>query len=156
MSMQCMDNCHHWRPESSDILGSPETGWLQMVVSHSVGAGNQTWCPLWEQQVLLSPEPSLYPLFLFLFTCACGWGSEYTQVSTEARTGCLSDVLELELLSRLWAVWCRCWELNPGPLKEQPVLLTNDSSPHPELWSLYVEPVPNLFRPHLATWQPLF
>jgi hypothetical protein len=36
---------------------------LQRVVGPPVGAGNQNWSPLQEQQVLLTAEPSLQPHF---------------------------------------------------------------------------------------------
>lgn len=32
----------------------------------------------------------------------------------------------------LWTIQCRCWELNPGPLQEQWVLMTSEQSLHPQ------------------------
>ena len=41
---------------------------LGMVVSHQMGAGNQTSGPLEEQQVFLTSEPSGKPLIFFFFS----------------------------------------------------------------------------------------
>ena len=43
--------------------------------------------------------------------------------------------LGLELQMLVSAI--RCWELNPGPLEEQQVLLTNEPSLQSLVWSLF-------------------
>ena len=46
----------------------------------------------------------------------------------------VSEALELELLTDSCKLPCRCWELNPGPLEEQLVLLTTEPPlSHPSL-----------------------
>jgi hypothetical protein len=39
----------------------------------------------------------------------------------------MSDPLELELKDSC-ELLCRCWDLNSGPLEDQPVLLTTEQS----------------------------
>lgn len=38
-----------------------------------------------------------------------------------------------------WELQCRCWELNMGPLEEQPAILPTELSLHPQLFFIYGE-----------------
>ena len=53
----------------------------------------------------------------------------------------ISDPLELELAGG-WEPQCWCWQSNPGPLGEQPVVLTTCAvSPAPCALSVCAEPL---------------
>ena len=47
-----------------------------------------------------------------------------------------SDLLELELQTYGYELPYGCWELNPGPLEEQPMLSTTGAPLHPHIGSL--------------------
>ena len=46
------------------------------------------------------------------------------------------DLLELELQIDSYELPCGCWEVNPGPLEEQPVFLTTEQSLQPQIPSI--------------------
>jgi hypothetical protein len=78
--------------------------------------------PSEEQSVLLTAEPSLQPLIFYIFIfILC------------AMVFCLHVCLYEGIGSHVTGVKDKyeCWELNLGPLEEQPVLLTAEPSLQP-------------------------
>ena len=78
--------------------------------------------------------------YMLWYECAC-------LVCTQARTGHwtagtgITDDRQLP---------CRCWELNPGPLQEQPVFLTTMPSLKAQFWGSWRRAfIPKLKRGHM-------
>ena len=89
------------------------------------GCWEQNLGPLEEQSVLLNNEPFFQPQFLlFLIMCMCSYVYWCSCPQSPQNAGFPGG-----------GVICSCepprgcWELNPGPLEEQPLLLNHLSSP---------------------------
>lgn len=75
----------------------------------------------WEKVTLF------YLLYIWVF---CLWVCLYSTCVSVSRVQIkVSDPLELE--SKSYEPPCRCWELHPSPLKEQPVFWTTEPSVQP-------------------------
>lgn len=117
----CMDvyHVHAWCPwRSKEVIGFLELE-FQIVVSHHVGAGNQTLGPLKEQWVLLSTESSPKPPSGFIFNCMCVWLCACDCNSPRrSEEGIRSPGVWVTHISAP-AVQHQCWEQNLGPLQKQ-------------------------------------
>lgn len=69
-------------------------------------------------------------IFVILIMCMCMCGGMHTCVQVSRRPELL-DSLELGWQGVVWPICHLCWEQNPGPLLEQSVLMTTESSLQP-------------------------
>ena len=111
-------------------------------------------CGFWESspdhqawwQAPFPTDPSCWSLPI-IFVCFVLYGSSFYDVlhvlvfcphgylCTTCMPGAMEDRKGRQIsavgVTDVWELPCGCWELNPGPLKEQPVLLTAEPSLQP-------------------------